>query len=408
MAKEKPIRVTVGRNGKYWQFTWYDPRTGQRRRRGMGHLSDATMAEMLTKAAEIERNLYMGGDPRTGELNTLAKACDDFLAFNTEFAAGTVDLYERTFHIAKSYFGGDTLMPRMDVGLLREFEREFKAGRMYKHYPHPERIRDKPGLTTIYNHMRRVRNVFYAEWMAGRLPVDPFRKLRLRMPDPEEVYYYLDLDNFERVLTKCRCYAEKLLLGLGRLAGLRQSEACSLQWSDIDWQAKRLMVQNPGKYKGRKKRSRVVPIEPRLYSLLLEAFEHAGADPVLLSGINHTAGNLRRRFQSVCKLANMELWPRWCHMLRKNCEADWVGRGLPLHVVALWLGHRPEVALNNYLTVVQDNHWDTVTAPAVPPAAPAGGEQQAEQALEVDLETHGRYYALMRSRNGGGRGKKGY
>jgi hypothetical protein len=67
----------------------------------------------------------------------------------------------------------------------------------------------------------------------------------------------------------------------------------------------------------------IVPIEPELYNILLEAFETAyeGEALVIAEG---TIGkfNLWRDFGVICKRAGLKRWERWCQVLRKNCEKD--------------------------------------------------------------------------------------
>lgn len=63
------------------------------------------------------------------------------------------------------------------------------------------------------------------------------------------------------------------MLGLCRLAGLRRSEATALPWSAVDWDKRRLTV-FATKTRGTSATGgkRVMPIDPRLYTVLLEAF----------------------------------------------------------------------------------------------------------------------------------------
>ena len=61
-----------------------------------------------------------------------------------------------------------------------------------------------------------------------------------------------------------------MLIALCRLAGLLRGEGMDLTWSDIDWEKHRLTIiaEKIG-------RRRVAPIEPKLYQLLLDAFDQA-------------------------------------------------------------------------------------------------------------------------------------
>ena len=139
-----------------------------------------------------------------------------------------------------------------------------------------------------------------------------------------------------------------MLLSLCRLAGLRQGEALRLCWPQVDLEARRLLIENPGRYRTSKKRRREVPIDPELYVLLHQARWKAGTeeDGHVVQGVY--ADNMWRDFRVIAKRAGLKPWARWCHTLRKNCETDWAGR-FPIHVVAEWLGNSPEVAMRHYL-----------------------------------------------------------
>ena len=139
-----------------------------------------------------------------------------------------------------------------------------------------------------------------------------------------------------------------MLLALCRLAGLRQGEALRLRWPHVDLQARRLLVENPGRYRTSKKRRREVPIDPELYVLLRQAGwqAYAEGDGHVVQGVY--ADNMWRDFRVIARRAGLDPWARWRHTLRKNCETDWAGR-FPIHVVAEWLGNSPEVAMRHYL-----------------------------------------------------------
>jgi hypothetical protein len=93
------------------------------------------------------------------------------------------------------------------------------------------------------------------------------------------------------------------------------------------------------------------PIEPGLYSLLLEAFSAASEREQLVIPRNSIrCSNLWRDFGVICKRAKLERWAKWCHVLRKNCKTDWAQR-FPQYVVSAWSGHSIEVSARYYLQV---------------------------------------------------------
>jgi integrase len=92
-----------------------------------------------------------------------------------------------------------------------------------------------------------------------------------------------------------------------------------MSWSDVDWQNHRLTViaEKTG-------RRRVIPIEPELYQLLLDAFEQAEENEERACPISQHG--LWRNFQTIRKRAGLEKWKDAFRVMRRNCETDWAQR----------------------------------------------------------------------------------
>jgi len=94
-----------------------------------------------------------------------------------------------------------------------------------------------------------------------------------------------------------------------------------------------------------------VPIDPELYSLLLEAFAAAPerGEWVMPKG-SIIRSNLWRDFGAICARAGLERWPDWCQVLRRNRETEWAQK-YPQYVVSYWMGHDISVSARHYLQV---------------------------------------------------------
>ncbi|MBP7937647.1 MAG: site-specific integrase [Phycisphaerae bacterium] len=161
----------------------------------------------------------------------------------------------------------------------------------------------------------------------------------------EKNWHYVSLEEFYKLLAACPNQGWRTFLGLCRLAGLRQGEALSLPWRDVDWETNRLSV-----WGNKTKRRRIVPIAPELLPILRDAFEHAPeGEALVVFGV--VAQNVWRDFGVIRKRAGVPKFPRWCHTLRKNRERDWMDAGFAFHVVVEWMGHSDEVARQHYLRV---------------------------------------------------------
>lgn len=199
--------------------------------------------------------------------------------------------------------------------------------------------------TTVDLHIRNARTIFNRAVDDDLIDVNPFDRLAGGVPPIEKNWHYVSLDELSTLLDACPNQAWKTLLGLCRLAGLRQGEALALQWSAIDWDANRITV-----WAMKTKRRRIVPIAPELMPILRDALEHAPeGEQAIVTGM--ATQNLWRDFRVICKRAGIKPYAKWCHTLRKNRESDWIDSGFPFHVVIEWMGHSDEVARQHYLRV---------------------------------------------------------
>ena len=200
---------------------------------------------------------------------------------------------------------------------------------------------------TVCRRVREAKTIFRSATDEDIIASNPFDRLRSKSPDPDKDWAYVDMLTLQKLLDACDREGWRLLLALCRMAGLRQGEALRLRWPHVDLDARRLVVENPGRYRTSKKRRREVPIGPELYALLRRARWKVSEDEgCVIQDI--CAPNLWRDFHVIARRAGLTPWARWCHTLRKNCETDWAGR-FPIHVVAEWLGNSPEVAMRHYL-----------------------------------------------------------
>lgn len=187
---------------------------------------------------------------------------------------------------------------------------------------------------------------------------NPFEDLRAGSQSNPARSFYVSTDAIEAVLAACPNDHWRLVIAIARYAGLRcPSEHLALKWGDVNWGRGRLTVRSP-KTEGHSGHAvRVVPIAPRLRTLLLSQFEQAEAGTEwILPRLRDPKRNLRTSFQKIIVRAGLKPWPRLFQNLRASCETDWCER-FPGHVVAGWLGHSPLIAAKHYLQT-RDAHFD--------------------------------------------------
>jgi integrase len=336
-----------GRQYSYWQLRWYDA-NGRRHSQNIGRKQELSKRQASRIRQQKQRELDEKPIRRDlSRVPTLADFLDIYVeSRRSELARGTLELHEQTIRYLKGYFGGHRRIDEIARYNAREFKTELSKGKL-RGVNKRQHASMKP--STVDLHIRNARTIFNRAVDDDLIDVNPFDRLAGGVPPIEKNWHYVSLDELSTLLVASPSQAWKTLLGLCRLAGLRQGEALALQWSAIDWDANRISV-----WAMKTKRRRIVPIAPELLPILRDALEQAPeGEPAIVAGM--ATQNLWRDFRVICKRAGIKPYAKWCHTLRKNRESDWINSGFPFHVVVEWMGHSDEVARQHYLRVNEED-----------------------------------------------------
>ncbi len=216
---------------------------------------------------------------------------------------------------------------------------------------------------TIRRRCKRAKQFFTAAVKKRIIADNPFADLKCGDVSNEERRVYVPGETIQSVLAKCPDTQWKLIFALARYAGLRTpSETFRLRWADIHWDRMRFTVHSP-KTEGHGKASRVVPLFPRLYRVLLEAFGQAQeGDEYVITRYRGSGSNLRTQAHRIIKRAGLEPWEKTFQNLRASLETELVEQ-YPIQTVTAWLGNTPAIALKHYLTVREEHFEKAVQIP---------------------------------------------
>jgi len=158
----------------------------------------------------------------------------------------------------------------------------------------------------------------------------------------------------------------RVMFALCRLAGLRRSEALNLAWSGeaidrqgeshwigIDWNRRRIHL-----VAVKTRMFREVPITPRLYEILTDAYEEAENDAERITGLS--PNNLIRLGQDIVKAAGLAVWPKLFQAMRSSAENDLKASGVAEATYAAWMGHSAKVSRESY-TAPMDEEFEAIT-----------------------------------------------
>ena len=138
---------------------------------------------------------------------------------------------------------------------------------------------------------------------------NPFAFLRSG-PTPSMYSRYVTPEDSARMIDACPNTEWKLLFGLARYAGLRiPSESQMLTWKDVDFERSRLKVRSPKTERHAGHEQRIVPITPKLMTLLQDHFAEVEEGQRCLVTIRGK-GAVIRKFQTIWQRAGVEPWKR--------------------------------------------------------------------------------------------------
>ena len=204
----------------------------------------------------------------------------------------------------------------------------------------------------VKTHSGNAKTIF-AEAVRRKLILDnPFALLKSG-PTPSKYSRYVTPDEIDRMIDACPNAEWRLLFGLARYAGLRiPSESRLLTWDDVDFEHARLTVRSPKTEHHEGHEQRIIPITPKLMTLLQDRFAEAEEGRQHLVTIGGK-GAVIRQVRAIWKRAGVEPWKRLWQTLRQSCEKEWA-MTFPQYAVSKWIGHSITISGRHYANDVPD------------------------------------------------------
>jgi integrase len=238
--------------------------------------------------------------------------------------------------------------------------------------------------------LRHCKTLFKDVVKDGLLKKSPFGDIARPKCTPSD-WYYLKPDELHKLLEVTPKLSEKVLYALAYTAGLRESEALALYWTNIDFDKGRVRIVNrpateqypPFDFKDSDVRT--IPL-PKLTLDMLAQLQLEAPDnvPFVLMGkqgcqrirdkwqkyreqgrpwLNqYWSNNVIRNFHRRVKWAGIEPNGKelTVHVLRKCCGQNWANT-LPMNVVKEFMGHSSIDTTERFYSTVDDDHFDKAT-----------------------------------------------
>jgi site-specific recombinase XerD len=185
---------------------------------------------------------------------------------------------------------------------------------------------------------------------------NPFREVA--KPKVREVIpVYFTGSDFRLFLSACpeRDFRELCITGF--LTGLRLGELIHLHWTDMDFQMKKILVQNHDDFTTKSKRSRVVPMTDEVLKLLTERKKNIRSESELVFPNKHgrklNVGLVEHKFKITVRRAGLNDKLHF-HSLRHSFASALVLSGVSLYAVSKLLGHSQTKTTEIYSHLLPD------------------------------------------------------
>jgi integrase len=347
--------VGLSSNGKYWQAFYYDS-LGRRRAKGLGPKKLLSKRQAKVMCDRLAADFCINpAKADGGHTPTLEQFLERYINNRTDLKPATKDLYRQTKQYLLVFFDGSTRIDRISRAMAADWRAALASGRLVLNQKN-----HKNTEASICIHVRNAKTAFNFAVSEDLIMFNPFDRLKGNIREPDKKWRYVSVEELGKLLDACPTWGWRLQIALCRLAGLRRGEATGLTWADVDWQRHRLTV-----IAEKTNRQRIVPIEPSLYELLLDAFAVAEEGERRVCPISKHG--IWRNFQVYRKRAGLERWKDAFKVMRRNGETDWA-QVYPQYVVSTWMGHGIEVSARHYLQVAEELYERAATRNMAPTA----------------------------------------
>ena len=211
-------------------------------------------------------------------------------------------------------------------------------------------IREKLGNKSANRRLRTLKALW--NWSREELPANPFRPIAMY---PEDGFnkYVPPPEDVEKVLSVAAAWERRILLIL-LSTGARIGELFQLQWSDVNFERGTLFLWTR-KRKGSSRQSRLMPMTPRMKTLLQELWDEKADGQELVLVNTNTGGayakmqpSVRFMLTRLCKAAEVKEFG--FHALRHYVASRLAqSRQANLVEIQQFLGHQRTTTTDLYL-----------------------------------------------------------
>ena len=281
-----------------------------------GTAIDTQTAAWIASLSDVMREkLSRVGLTTSINRDSMSGFLDDFIKRRKpEMADNTIRNYRQTKAKMESYFGEDRDLRNVSAGDAENYRFWLL---------HDCNLSE----ATVAREIKRARQIFKQAMKHKIVAENPFLDVKSGSQVNEERTVYIYPEDVEKCIQAAPCADWRLIIALGRYAGLRlPSEVIgSLRWDDILWDQNKMIIYSRKQKKHLDRKKRIIPIFPEVREHLENLFHHPakGAESeFIITRYTNPKQNLGTTFEKIVLRAGVQPWPRLLHNLRASCVTD--------------------------------------------------------------------------------------
>jgi len=182
------------------------------------------------------------------------------------------------------------------------------------------------------------------EW--GYLPINPLRNVKLLKEPPGRIRY-VKPEEWQRLISACSPEIRNLVI-FARHTGLRRSEIFNLEWSDIDWEQKRITIRER-----KNNTSMIIPMSQVVFKILTTIRKTSTSTYVFPGNDGQRRKTIQTGFKAACRRAGIT--DLRFHDLRHTFGSDLINSGADLQTVKLLMGHKNIASTVRYVHPTEEH-----------------------------------------------------
>ena len=198
------------------------------------------------------------------------------------------------------------------------------------------------------------------EW--GYISENPFKKIKLPRTPKNFPVFINDLV-FSKIIECTNDVTMKDIFNCAFFTGMRLGEIVNLKWDAVNLDTKIIFVRNDDDFVTKSKRERLIPINEKLYVILLNKFLNRSKNSnhvfTKSNGFKYNNNHVSKYFKKVVRSLNLNPKIHF-HTLRHSFASNLVQKDVSLYVVKELLGHEDISTTQIYSHLRKENLFEAV------------------------------------------------